>query len=61
MPLALEVRHPDWFEDSQAQQLNSLLKQLGVGKVLLDSRPVYTGKDNPSCGLKTVNPIYLYS
>ncbi|NEQ73806.1 MAG: DUF72 domain-containing protein [Okeania sp. SIO2C9] len=47
MPLALEVRHPDWFEDYQAQQLNSLLKQLGVGKVLLDSRPVYTGKDNP--------------
>lgn len=39
--LALEVRHPDWFMEPYASQLNSLLEKLGIGRVLLDSRPIY--------------------
>lgn len=39
--LALEVRHPDWFTQPYASQLNNLLEELGVGRVLLDSRPIY--------------------
>ncbi|MBD2439369.1 DUF72 domain-containing protein [Nostoc sp. FACHB-110] len=46
-PLALEVRHPDWFQEPYASQLNKLLEQLGVGRVLLDSRPIYNGEDDP--------------
>lgn len=41
-PLALEVRHLDWFNPSQTERLDTLLKKLGVGRVLLDTRPIYT-------------------
>ncbi|WP_066383364.1 MULTISPECIES: DUF72 domain-containing protein [unclassified Anabaena] len=46
-PLALEVRHPDWFKEPHTSKLTQLLENLGVGRVLLDSRPIYTGKDDP--------------
>ena len=45
--LALEVRHPDWFVEPQVSRLNQLLEQLGVGRVLLDTRPVYDAPDDP--------------
>lgn len=40
-PIALEVRHPSWFKEPYSTQLNLLLQQLGVGRVLLDTRPIY--------------------
>ena len=46
-PLALEVRHIDWFRSSHAQKLNTLLEDLGVGRVLLDTRPIYNDPDDP--------------
>jgi uncharacterized protein YecE (DUF72 family) len=46
-PLALEVRHQDWFTEPHASELTALLERLGVGRVLLDSRPIYTGDDDP--------------
>ncbi|WP_224311686.1 DUF72 domain-containing protein [Trichormus variabilis] len=46
-PLALEVRHPDWFREPHTSNLTQLLESLGVGRVLLDSRPIYTGDDDP--------------
>jgi uncharacterized protein YecE (DUF72 family) len=45
-PLALEVRHPHWFLEPHKSDLTQLLTTLGVGRVLLDSRPIYTGDDN---------------
>ncbi|MFQ4140874.1 DUF72 domain-containing protein [Chlorogloeopsis sp. ULAP02] len=47
IPLALEVRHRDWFKEPYVSQLTILLEKLGVGRVLLDSRPIYTGDDDP--------------
>ncbi|MBD2770874.1 DUF72 domain-containing protein [Iningainema tapete] len=47
VPLALEVRHQDWFTQPHASNLTALLQRLGVGRVLLDSRPIYTGDDDP--------------
>jgi uncharacterized protein YecE (DUF72 family) len=44
---ALEVRHPQWFKPPYAQKLNELLQRLSVGKVLLDTRPIYECKDDP--------------
>lgn len=44
-PLALEVRHPDWFRAPYINQLTDVLEQLGIGRVLLDSRPIYSGSD----------------
>lgn len=46
-PLALEVRHPDWFKEPHIHNLTLLLESLGVGRVLLDSRPIYSGEDDP--------------
>lgn len=40
-PLAVEVRHLDWFEAQPADELAALLRQLGVGRVLLDTRTMY--------------------
>ncbi|NJN86459.1 MAG: DUF72 domain-containing protein [Leptolyngbyaceae cyanobacterium SL_7_1] len=45
--LALEVRHLDWFKQPHASQLNELLQQHGVGRVLLDTRPIYDCPDDP--------------
>jgi uncharacterized protein YecE (DUF72 family) len=45
--LALEVRHPDWFQAPHATELNTRLQQLGVGRVLLDTRPIYDSPDDP--------------
>ena len=39
--VAVEVRHLDWFNERRSVELNALLTRLGVGRVLLDSRPVY--------------------
>lgn len=46
-PLAIEVRHPDWFTEPHATHLNTLLQDLGVGWVLLDTRPAYAAKHSP--------------
>jgi len=41
VPIAVEVRHLDWFRPQMAIALNSLLNELGVGRVLLDTRSMY--------------------
>jgi len=45
-PLGLEVRHPDWFVEPDATRLTELLRKLGIGRVLLDSRPIYDQPDD---------------
>jgi uncharacterized protein YecE (DUF72 family) len=44
--LAIEVRHPDWFKAPHIEQLNILLKEFQVGRVLLDTRPVYSRSED---------------
>ncbi|MBE7380048.1 MAG: DUF72 domain-containing protein [Leptolyngbya sp. SIO1E4] len=43
-PIAVEVRHLNWFQAPYANQLNGLLNRLGVGRALLDTRPMYDGQ-----------------
>lgn len=40
-PISVEVRHIDWFQEKPAAALNARLQRLGVGRVLLDTRPIY--------------------
>ena len=40
-PIAVEVRHSSWFTEPHSTELNTLLENLGVGRVLLDTRPIY--------------------
>jgi uncharacterized protein YecE (DUF72 family) len=39
--IALEIRHLDWFKSPHRERLNELLTKLGIGRVILDSRPIY--------------------
>ena len=43
LPWAVEVRHLDWYDrDNNESQLDCLLKELEMDKVLFDSRPLYS-------------------
>lgn len=59
-PIAVEVRHLDWFSEPVATRLNQMLTALGVGRVLLDTRPLYDGiarpEDDPQLGSARKKP-----
>ncbi len=55
-PLAVEVRHPDWFKEPNHSKLNTLLSQLIIGRVLLDSRPIYNCPDDPQLNSQRRKP-----
>lgn len=52
-PLAVELRHPDWYLEANYQPFNEVLKTLEMGRVILDTRAAYTdsgsGIEYPSC------------
>ena len=58
LPLALEVRHLDWFKPensdpegyAERNRLNDLLIKLNISRVLLDTRPIYNCPDDPQIG-----------
>lgn len=45
--LMVEVRHRDWFRPDNQHRLDRLLARLGMGRVTLDTRPIYAGPDDP--------------
>jgi len=47
LELAIEVRQPNWFKPKEADRLNQLLHCLGIGRVMLDTRPIYDCADDP--------------
>lgn len=55
-PLAVEVRHPDWFQSPHAEKLTELLHRFEVGRVLLDSRPMYQFPNDPQLGSQRRKP-----
>ena len=43
MPLAVEVRHSDWFDSGTVErELDQLLTELNIDRVLFDSRPLFS-------------------
>lgn len=56
-PLAVEVRHLAWFAPPHRDRLNQMLEALGVGRVLLDTRPIYeTPGGDPQLGSERRKP-----
>lgn len=53
---ALEVRHLDWFKEPHVRELNAMLTDLGMGRVLLDTRPIYDCPDNPQIASERRKP-----
>ena len=47
LPLAVEVRHPEWFQEVHSHRLNQMLSELNITRVLLDTRPIYNSPDDP--------------
>ena len=41
-PYAVEVRHPDWFESQAEKELEQLLREQQIDRVIFDSRPLYS-------------------
>lgn len=54
--VALEVRHLDWFKHPHAGNLTDLLEKLGIGRVLLDTRPIYDAPDDPQLASERRKP-----
>ena len=54
--LALEVRHLDWFSPQNSDHLNTLLAQLNIAKVLLDTRPIYNCPQDPQINSRNRKP-----
>ncbi len=55
--LAIEVRNGGWFHSPHRERLNDLLQQHQVARVMLDSRPVYTGNGpDPQARSERVKP-----
>ena len=56
LSLGLEVRHLDWFKTEYSDRLDSLLNELNIAKVLLDTRPIYNCPDNPQANSQRKKP-----
>jgi uncharacterized protein YecE (DUF72 family) len=54
--IALEVRHLDWFKSPHREQLNELLHKLGIGRVILDSRPIYEATTDEEIAFECKKP-----
>ena len=56
VPLALEVRHSNWYQEPYSGHLADLLQSLQIGRVLLDSRPMYQGPEDPQLASERRKP-----
>ncbi len=54
--IALEVRHLDWFKSPHREQLNELLHKLAIGRVILDSRPIYEATTDQKIAFECKKP-----
>lgn len=55
--LAVEVRHPGFFYEPEATQLDRLLERLAWARVHLDARPVYHCADDPQAHAGRRKPL----
>lgn len=61
-PLLVEVRHADWYREAPRERLDTLLARLGMGRVVLDTRPLYAGGDDPQASSERKKPaLPLYA
>jgi len=55
-PLLVELRHDDWYEEPDCSRIDSLLEALDLGRVMLDTRPVYAAGEDPQALGKNRKP-----
>jgi uncharacterized protein YecE (DUF72 family) len=54
---AVEVRHLNWFVETENIRLNKLLENLGMARVILDTRPVYNCPEDPQLNSLRKKPL----
>jgi len=54
--IALEVRHLGWFQAPHSDRLQKLLTHLHIGRVHLDTRPIYEVPDDPQLEAERKKP-----
>ena len=55
-PIGVEVRHPAWFTSPNPRHLDRLLARQAVSRILLDTRPIYSGHDDPQAQSQRKKP-----
>lgn len=54
-PYALEVRHPDWYLPEIESELDAMLEELAVDRVVFDSRPLFSAPPTDDYETKAQN------
>ena len=54
--LGIELRHPEWFGDPIRPRLDRALRAASATNVILDTRPIFEGQDNPQAHSKRKKP-----
>lgn len=54
--LGIELRHPEWFSDRVRPRLDRALRAGNTTNVILDTRPIFEGPDNPQAHSKRKKP-----
>ena len=57
----MEVRHPAWYTPQSGPRLDTLLRRLGLSRVVLDTRPIYSGRDDPQADNPRKKPERQFS
>ncbi|HAN45544.1 MAG TPA: DUF72 domain-containing protein [Cyanobacteria bacterium UBA8156] len=58
-PVAVEVRHRQWFGTAVGDRLDAWLQNRGMSRVILDSRPIYDGEAVPQLRPKPRLPLHV--
>jgi len=66
MPFAVEVRDHAWFNEPHESRLNELLRELGMDRVIFDSRPLFSAKASDEHEVKAQarkpkSPVHPYA
>jgi uncharacterized protein YecE (DUF72 family) len=56
LKLAVEVRHPQWWQPDRQANLHRQLKECQISQVILDTRPIYRCADDPQQHSKRRKP-----
>lgn len=54
--LSVELRHTQWWDEPYASELQSMLVEHDIGRVLLDTRTMYDDPDDPQRGSQRRKP-----
>ena len=54
--IAVEFRHPDWWAPEWSSRTKTMLKRLAMGRIILDTRALYSDLDDPQKNSQNKKP-----